>query len=357
MKDNKTRIIIILVALLICGGIYYYKNPNVITKTINKVEKEVTINENGLSEGIENIYDAVVVIESISKNKSTNGFGSGFIYSSDGYIITNQHVINNADEIKVILMNGNTLEGKLVGSDEYADIAVLKIDKAFIPKVAKIGSSKNMKLGDTVFAIGCPMNSKYAGTVTRGILSGKDRMVEVSVNSSTNDWIMNVMQTDASLNPGNSGGPLCDISGNVIGVNTMKIAEDEIEGIGFAIPIEDAIVYAEKIIKGETTKRAYLGISMGDLTTSKYYLTKYGINVDNSIKSGVIVMDLEEKGPCNSVGIKKGDVIVTIGDYDVSNVAELRYFLSKYNPNDQITIVIKRGKETLDYKVKLQESD
>lgn len=357
MKDNKTRIIIILVALLICGLIYYYKNPNEINEPTNNSENRIIIDENGLADGISNIYDAVVVIEGVSKSKKANGIGSGFIYNKDGYIITNQHVINNASEIKVTLTNGNTLIGKLIGSDEYADIAVIKIDATFVSKVANIGNSESVRLGDTVFAVGCPMNSKYAGTITRGILSGKNRLVEVSVNSSTNDWIMNVMQTDAALNPGNSGGPLCDINGNVIGVNTMKVSEDEIEGIGFAIPIEDAVIYAEKIINGETTKKSYLGISMGDINTSSFYLSKYGINIDSSITSGVIVMDLEEKGPCNNVGINKGDVIVTLGEYEVSNVAELRYYLAKYKPNDTIKIIVKRGKETLTFKVKLQESE
>ena len=220
--------------------------------------------------------------------------------------------------------------------------------------IRRLIEEKNV--GDTVFTIGSPMSSDYAGTVTRGILSGKNRMVEVSVSSSSNDWIMNVMQTDAAINPGNSGGPLCNVSGEVIGVNSMKIVQSEIEGIGFAISIEDAIDCAKKIISGEEIKRAYLGISMSDLSVSSYYLKRENIKLDSSITSGVIVIEAVENGPCKEAGIEKGDVIVQIGKYNVKNIAELRYYLYKYSPKETIDIKIKRGKEEKLFKVTLGES-
>ena len=254
-------------------------------------------------------------------------------------------------------MTGETLDATLVGSDEYADIAVIKIDKKNIEKVAVIGSSEDAKVGDTVFTIGSPMSSNYSGTVTRGILSGKNRMVEVSVSSSSNDWIMNVMQTDAAINPGNSGGPLCNVSGEVIGINSMKIVQSEIEGIGFAIPIEDALDYANKIVKGIEIKRAYLGISMGDLSTSGYNLRRSGITIDSSITSGVVVFDVASGGPSDKAGIQKGDVIVKIGETDIKNVAELRYYLYKNNPNDKVEITAIRGTTSKTFKVTLGESD
>ena len=242
-------------------------------------------------------------------------------------------------------MDGETLVATVIGSDEYADIAVIKIDSSYVKRVAKIGDSSKMKVGDTVFTIGSPLSVDYAGTVTRGILSGKDRMVAVSVgNSSTNDWIMNVMQTDAAINPGNSGGPLCNVSGEVIGVNSMKIVKSEIEGIGFAIPIEDAIEYANLILKGEKIQRAYLGVSMTDFTTSSQYLRQEGITIDNTVTSGVIVVEAVKGGPCADVGIKKGDVIIKIGKYDITSVAELRYYLYKYKPKEKIEIRVMRGK-------------
>lgn len=350
---------VLIAALLGAGGMYYiisYVQPTVEQTTKTKIEKSVTVTDSGISEGIDNIYDAVVVVENYQKNKLA-GIGSGFIYDKEGYIMTNHHVIEKASEIKVVLSNGETIGATLIGSDEFADIAVIKIDKKYVTKVAVIGSSEEAKVGDTVFTIGSPMSSNYSGTVTRGILSGKNRMVEVSVSSSSNDWIMNVMQTDAAINPGNSGGPLCNVSGNVIGINSMKIVQSEIEGIGFAIPIEDALDYANKIVKGIEIKRAYLGISMGDLSTSAYNLMRSGITVDSSITSGVVVFEVASGGPSDKGGIQKGDVIVKIGNNDVSNVAELRYYLYKNNPNDTIELTIMRGKSSKTIKVTLGESD
>ena len=348
MKNNNSYLLSV-VALFVgafCMYTYIQKNPIVQEQvsTGESIVKNVNVTENGISSGIENVYDSVVVVENYQKLKLA-GIGSGFIYDSKGYILTNHHVIDGASEIKVKLMDGETLVATVIGSDEYADIAVIKIDPSYVKRVAKIGDSSKMKVGDTVFTIGSPLSVDYAGTVTRGILSGKDRMVAISVgNSSTNDWIMNVMQTDAAINPGNSGGPLCNVSGEVIGVNSMKIVKSEIEGIGFAIPIEDAIEYANLILKGEKIQRAYLGVSMTDFTTSSQYLRQEGITIDNSVTSGVIVVEAVKGGPCADAGIKKGDVITKIGKYDITSVAELRYYLYKYKPKEKIEIKVMRGK-------------
>ena len=334
----------ILISAFLGAGIMYYLlvySPffKLDNGDITRIEKNVTVTDTGINESIEKIYNAVVVIENYRNNK-LSGIGSGFIYDNEGYIMTNHHVIEKSSRLNVILMDGESVKATIVGSDEYADIAVIKIDKEYVKDVAILGSSEKMKLGDTVFTIGSPMSSTYAGTVTRGILSGKDRMVEVSVKSNTYDWIMNVMQTDAAINPGNSGGPLCNINGEVIGVNTMKIVESEIEGIGFAIPIEDAMTYAKKIINGEKIKRSYLGIEMGNIDTSKYQLRQYGINIDNSIENGVIVFNVANDGPCAKAGVVKGDVITKIGDYEVKNVAELKYYLNT-NLVKQLILLLK----------------
>lgn len=359
---NKKLTYIVTIILSIFAGcalmymiIYYF--PNTIVKTENKVEKVVNVNEEGISSGIDNIYDAVVVVENYKKGKLV-GIGSGFIYSENGYIMTNHHVIDSSDEIKVSLTSGESIVAKVLGSDELADIAVLQIDKKYAKSIAKIGKSTDSKVGDTVFTIGSPMSADFSGTVTRGILSGKNRMVEVSVgNSSSKDWIMNVMQTDAAINPGNSGGPLCNVSGEVIGINSMKIVQSEIEGIGFSIPIEDALLYANKIVKGEKIERPFLGVQMADISTSNYYLSRQGIKIDDSVTSGVIVISATNDGPSTSAGIEKGDVIISIGKYSVKNVAELRYYLYKYEPNQEVDIKVIRGKETKTFKVKLGISD
>ena len=178
-------------------------------------------------------------------------------------------------------------------------------------------------------------------------------MVAVSVSSRSKDWIMNVMQTDAAINPGNSGGPLCNIDGEVIGVNSMKIVESEIEGIGFAIPIEDAKEYADEIISGKQRKRATLGISMSDLSNATAYYGKY---IDYSVTKGVFVVKITPGGACSKVGMQPGDVITKIGNTNVNNVAELRYYLYKHEPGETINITYKRLKETYTAQITLGES-
>lgn len=358
MKNNIASIITVLFSMFLGAALMYifnYINNEPIIETINTIEKSVTVNDNGISDGIDNIYDAVVVVENYRRD-TLYGIGSGFIYDEEGYIMTNHHVIEDATNIQVILSNNEKIKATVIGSDEYADLAVIKIDKSYVTKVAKIGNSQETKLGDTVFTIGSPMSSAYAGTVTRGILSGKNRLVEVSVSSNSNDWIMNVMQTDAAINPGNSGGPLCNVSGEVIGINSLKIAEDQIEGIGFAIPIEDAIEFSKKIISGEGIKRAYLGISMADVNSSAYYFRKYGINLNDNITAGVVVMELLKDGPGEKYGLQKGDVIVSIGEKKVNNVAELRYYLYKHSPNENVKLKVIRGSNEIEISILLGES-
>lgn len=356
MKKDTTYIFSIITSLFIGAFLMYTyiaKNPIAQESSGDGVVKNVNVTENGISSGIENVYDAVVVVENYQNGKLV-GIGSGFIYDIKGYIMTNHHVIDEANEIKVKLTSGDNVVASVVGSDEYADIAVIKIADTYIKRVAKLGDNSKMKVGDTVFTIGSPISIDYAGTVTRGILSGKNRMVAVSVsNSSSSDWIMNVMQTDAAINPGNSGGPLCNINGEVIGINSMKIVKSEIEGIGFAIPIEDAVEYAKLIISGEKIQRAYLGISMIDLTVSNQYLKQQGITIDESVTSGVVVVSTEKDGPSAKAGLEKGDVVVKIGKYDVTSVAELRYYLYKYKPKDTIEIKAIRGKTNKTFKVTL----
>ena len=256
--------------------------------------------------------------------------------------MTNYHVVSGGGIIRVILANGNTITARVLGGDDYSDISVLKIDSSYVTQVATLGSSENTNVGDEVFTIGAPINSNYAGTVTKGILSGKNRMVEVSVSSNSKDWIMNVMQTDAAINPGNSGGPLCNINGEVIGINSMKIIKNEVEGIGFAIPIEDAKEYANDIINGVQQKTVYLGISMSDLANATAY---YGTYIDPSVTSGVLVVKTVAGGPCASAGMVAGDVITKVGNTPVKNVAELRYYLYKHKAGEQVKITYRRLKE------------
>lgn len=356
---KKTIIASITTFFIGCASMYmiirtYPLNISNINNNTNVVDRKFTVSEIGLSTGINNVYDSVVVVQNYRNDKS-NGIGSGFIYNNDGYIMTNSHVIEGASNIKVMLMSGDAVDATIIGDDEYADIAVIKIDKKYVTKVATLGSSESINVGDTVFTIGSPISSEYYGTVTRGILSGKNRLVNVTVESS-NDWIMNVMQTDAAINPGNSGGPLCNANGDVIGINSMKLVQSQVEGMGFAIPIEDAISYANMIVNGEKIKRSYLGLRMVNVS-STYNFANEDIKIDSKVISGVAIIEILKDGPCNNAGLKKGDVITKIGDYKIKTVAELRYHLYKYKPNDKINIVVNRNGKVMSYKVTLGTSN
>ena len=356
---KKTIIASITTFFIGCASMYmiirtYPLNISNINNNTNVVDRKFTVSEIGLSTGINNVYDSVVVVQNY-KNDKSNGIGSGFIYNNDGYIMTNSHVIEGASNIKVMLMSRDAVDATIIGDDEYADIAVIKIDKKYVTKVATLGSSESINVGDTVFTIGSPISSEYYGTVTRGILSGKNRLVNVTVESS-NDWIMNVMQTDAAINPGNSGGPLCNANGDVIGINSMKLVQSQVEGMGFAIPIEDAISYANMIVNGEKIKRSYLGLRMVNVS-STYNFANEDIKIDSKVISGVAIIEILKDGPCNNTGLKKGDVITKIGDYKIKTVAELRYHLYKYKPNDKINIVVNRNGKVMSYKVTLGTSN
>ena len=333
MKNNNSYLLSVVALFFgaFCMYVYIQKNPIVQEKdsTGESIVKNVNVTENGISSGIENVYDSVVVVENYQKLKLA-GIGSGFIYDSKGYILTNHHVIDGASEIKVKLMDGETLVATVIGSDEYADIAVIKIDSSYVKRVAKIGNSSKMKVGDTVFTIGSPLSVDYAGTVTRGILSGKDRMVAVSVgNSSTNDWIMNVMQTDAAINPGNSGGPLINQSGQVVGINTLKISSGE--GIGFAIPSKSF----KSLITSFSNKINYEIPHLGVYGFDNEIATYHG---KNNLGKGFYVMDISNDSPLNLVGMNKGSVIVGINDKTISNALDLKDELYKSSAGERMKI-------------------
>lgn len=360
MKKILGYVITAVVTLVVSVGAMFMLMkfyPNEIVKTIT--EKNVNVTDTGISESVNKVKDSVVVIETYTKG-SLVGTGTGFVYDKDdknGYIMTNHHVIESGDTIKVTYSNDSETTATVVGSDEFADIAVLKVDKDTVLSTATIGKSSDISVGDTVFTIGSPMGIEYKGTVTKGILSGKDRLVSVSVGKSNNaDWIMNVMQTDAAINPGNSGGPLCNANGDVIGINSMKLVQSQVEGMGFAIPIEDAISYANMIVNGEKIKRSYLGLRMVNVS-STYNFANEDIKIDSKVISGVAIIEILKDGPCNNTGLKKGDVITKIGDYKIKTVAELRYHLYKYKPNDKINIVVNRNGKVMSYKVTLGTSN
>ena len=354
-SSNGNAGVILVVSILlsfVCGAIAAYlivSNSNVAVESVVKNITTSELVETSISTSVDKVYGSTVIIMSY-KNGQQVSTGTGFVYKKDkdkAYIMTNNHVIDSADSVEVEFNDKDEkIDAKIIGGDAYSDIAVLTIDADKVSGIVELGDSKGLKLGDTIFTVGSPMGITYKGTVTKGIVSGKERMIEVSVsNSSSTDYYMNVIQIDAAVNPGNSGGPLCDVSGKVIGIISLKIVQDEVEGMGFAIPIEDALEYAKAIETGGEIVRPYIGISMLDLT-EEYYLWQNRITIPEGVDEGVAVIEVVEGSPADKAGLKKGDIIVKLGQEEVSGLAEFRYELYRHNVGDKVTVTYYRdGKQ------------
>lgn len=331
--DNKGLVysfVTFLICLCLFGAFYEFYLKNLKVETIKTI-KDVTVTDTGIADAVEKVYDSVVTVKNYSRGQLYST-GSGFVFKTDdkfGYILTNYHVISGGSDVSVVFTNNKEEKVTVVGYDEYSDIAVLSIDKSNILATAQLGSSESLRIGDTTFAVGTPVDSSvYSWSVTRGILSGKNRMVQVD------NYVMSVLQTDTAINSGNSGGPLCNANGEVIGITNMKLASSQIEGMGFAIPIDDAVKNAESLISGKKINRPYLGVSIYD--NNNYF----------SNDTGVYVESVEHGGAADKAGIKKGDKIIKIEDTEITNTSYFRYQLYKYNIGDKIKITVERdGKE------------
>lgn len=332
-NTNKSTNCIVYVILTFCvclclfGGFYELYLKHLVVET-TKTIKDVTVTDTGIADAVEKVYDSVVTVKNYVRNQLYST-GSGFVFKTDdkyGYILTNYHVINGGSEVSAVFTNNKEAKATVVGYDEYSDIAVLAVDKSLVLATAQIGSSNDMRVGDTTFAVGTPVDSSvYSWSVTRGILSGKDRIVQ------SDNYVMSVLQTDTAINSGNSGGPLCNSNGEVIGITNMKLASSQIEGMGFAIPIEDAVKNAETIISGKKINRPYLGVSIYD--SNSYF----------NNNSGVYVESVEKNGAADKAGIKSGDKILKVNDVEITNTSYFRYQLYKYDIGDKIKITIERN--------------
>ena len=352
MKKKIAYIIVVIFAFFIgiIGTLVVIKNYH--SESLKTIKEVSVVEENSLKEAIDKIYDAVFLIETYRGTKQI-GSGTGFAYKKEEsltYILTNHHVIDNADKIIITTSDGSQVEAKFRGSDEYSDIAVLSVNSDKIKKVASIGNSSDAQIGDTLFTVGSPLGSKYMGTVTKGILSGKDRQISVSVSNGS--FMLDVIQTDAAINPGNSGGPLVNINGDVIGITSLKLVEDEVEGMGFAIPIEDAISYAKYLEDGKAIERPSLGIQFVDL--SNYFLLRsYGIDLQGA-DHGIVILKIENDSPAQDAGLQIGDIIIKIDGEDISDSATFRYNLYKHKVGDKIKVTYLRDSKEHTVNIKLK---
>jgi len=286
---------------------------------------------------VESAKNAVVKIDGFKTEKNKvvpAGSGSGFIFSSDGYIFTNAHVVAGAEKIKVVLIDGRETEGVVIGRDADSDLAVLKIYEHNL-SVSKLGESNDLKIGQLVIAIGNPFG--YQHTVTAGVVSALGR----TLRSTTGRMIDNIIQTDAALNPGNSGGPLINSDAEVIGVNTATIMQAQ--GLCFSISINSAKDIANMLIREGRVRKAYLGISMQDVNLHHRVINFH--HLEN--RKGIFVMGVEKDSPAGKAGLREGDVIVRFNDMVVNSGDELFRLLSMEKIGVKTPLTIVRGHSSL----------
>ncbi|QTJ42431.1 S1C family serine protease [Dolosigranulum pigrum] len=270
------------------------------------------------------------------------GTGSGAIYKvKDGkaYIFTNNHVVEGSDAIDVMLKDGSRVPADVIGADKYTDLAVLSIDAENVTDVAEFGDSDNLTLGEPAIAIGSPLGTEFPLSVTAGIVSGVNRMVPVDTDGDRQmDWQMNAIQTDAAINPGNSGGPLVNVAGQIIGINSMKISTNVVEGMGFAIPSNDAVDIINELEREGEIVRPTLGITMVDLGLVSDEQKSNVLKIDESVQEGVVVVDVTSNTSASEAGLQSGDVITSFNGQPVTTGLELRQALYKTRVGDEVDV-------------------
>lgn len=336
------------------GGVYYALRNNTQTNTLGNINNSNSAanppafksDEGALTvpQVVEKVTPAVVGVSTKSlvrdqffNVKEQEGLGSGFIINEDGYVVTNYHVINGAQEVKVIFSDGKEVNAKVVNYDAERDIAVIKItDDVKMPGIAQLGDSSTVKAGEEVIAIGNPLGKEFSSTVTKGIVSSPNRKI-----STDNGNVLDYIQTDAAINPGNSGGPLINSNGEVIGINTAKKVGADIEGIGFAIPINEV-----KTRLGSLSKPILkMGIQARNVTSE---LAK-----ENNLEEGVYIVGVQEFSPAEKAGLKIGDLIVQFGGKRVKTVEELNEIKGQYNEGDTVPVQIIRDGKKMNLEIKL----
>ena len=351
------------------GATEVSNGSNASNSTITQNATEVT---NDVTDAVEKVSSAVVGITNIqdvapnfwSQNTATRqevGSGSGVVYKVEGeraYIVTNHHVVDGAKQIEVTLDDGSKAEAQLVGSDIWTDLAVLSIASESIDTIAQFGDSDVLKQGETVVAIGNPLGLDFYGSVTRGIISGKDRSVPVDLNDDgVEDWSTDVLQTDAAINSGNSGGALINVAGDLVGINSMKIAQSSVEGLGFAIPINSAIPIIEQLEQNGEVKRPTMGISLVDLTEVPAYYQQQTLQLPAEVSSGVVISQVVAGSAAERAGLQQYDVIVEMDGQKIENAIQLRKHL--YNEKqigDTLKIKVYRQGELVEAQLELVEN-
>ncbi|UAL48143.1 trypsin-like peptidase domain-containing protein [Sutcliffiella horikoshii] len=326
--------------------------------------------QTNITNAVENVSEAVVGVVNIQRGGNSlfdprgaqgdqeAGTGSGVVYKKENgkaYIVTNAHVIDGASKVEVSLVDGTRVEAEVVGSDALTDLAVLTVDDANIKQVAKFGDSDAITLGEPVIAIGNPLGLEFFGSVTQGIISGKERIIPVDIDQNGQpDWEADVIQTDAAINPGNSGGALVNLRGEVIGINSMKIAQSRVEGIGFAIPIRAVQPIIEDLEKHKEVQRPFMGVGLASLSDVPLEAQRSTLKLPEEVKSGIVVTGVEPTSPSDKAGLKQYDVIVKLDDQEIKDALGLRKFLySQKNIGDTMKVSYYRDGKLEETEMKL----
>lgn len=345
------------------------------TESVSGVQTTSTVVTSDVTEIVEQTNDAVVGVSNLqmaqqnpfsaptaTDNEAQEaGAGSGVIYKKDGdtaYIVTNNHVVEGAEDVMVTLSDGTELDAEVLGTDVWTDLAVLKVPSKSIETVAEFGDSSVLKAGEPVITIGNPLGLQFSGSVTTGVISGTERLIPIDVNQDgTEDWQSEVLQTDAAINPGNSGGALINAKGQLIGINSMKIAQAAVEGIGLAIPINTAIPIIADLETEGAVERPSMGVAILDLAEvpAQYRTGQLGLPAE--VEGGIVVQSVVEGSGAATAGMEAYDVIVELDGKPVKSILELRQYLyNETEVGDTLEVKAYRGGELMSFELELTES-
>nr|WP_106782009.1 trypsin-like peptidase domain-containing protein [Lysinibacillus timonensis] len=344
-------------------------SANTITQEQTTIDQTATEVTTDITKAVDKVSDAVVGITNIqevtdfwNQRSMTQeaGSGSGVIYkieNDQAFVITNYHVVEGAKQLEVTLTDGTKEEATLVGSDIWTDLAVVSISSENVKTVAQFGDSDVLKQGETVIAIGNPLGLDFYGSVTTGVISGTDRAVPVDLNADgTQDWETEVLQTDAAINPGNSGGALVNIVGDLIGINSMKIAESTVEGLGFAIPINTVIPVIEELERNGEVRRPTLGIGLLDLTEVPAFYQQQTLRLPEEVTTGVVISEVVQGSPADRAGVQQYDVVIEMDGEKIENSIDLRQHLyNETEVGDTLSMKVYRQGKIVELELKLTE--
>ena len=331
------------------------KGGTEITKVVAEVKNAVVSVINKQSTSRNNLYGT----QQTGGELATASEGSGVIYKNEGgyaYIVTNYHVIAKSQELEVLLADGTREKAELVGSDQWTDLAVIRIANTNVTTVAEFANSDEVEVGQTAIAIGSPLGSEFATSVTQGIVSATNRAVATDVDGDgQEDWVVTAIQTDAAINPGNSGGALINSAGQVIGINSMKISKSSVEGMGFAIPSNEVVSIIKQLEENGKITRPALGISMVNLTSVNTRVIQQ-MNLPADVKSGVVIAEVDSKGSAKAAGLQAYDVIVEMDGQKIEGIQNLRKVLYSHKVGDKMEVTYYRNGQKQTTTISLTET-